>query len=346
MKKATSRSPSQSRPSSTKHQFDHEVPTVIHNPEENMMVLARWTHRAMRNPNLFWGSLIGIAGAVLGIVLLSQLVSSRTSGNAEIWSKLETAKSPNDRIEIADNQPDSPAASWARLQAATEFYNQGFADLPNNRDTALPVLKKALDQFDLVLKDAPKDSPQAKVAAMGKARTLEARNELPKAIEQYNLVAKTWPGTPEAAQAKELAEALSKPGAAEFYKGLYAYSPSKVTLPPLGTDNFNLPILPAPGSGSTGAEANPVGSLPSIPLLPPPPPVPAAKAESSSGKGSSSAEPAKTSSSTKDSPTIPAVPFAPATEPSTPTTPAPVPKAASPKSIGESTTATGEKPKS
>jgi len=79
---------------------------------------------------------------------------------------------------------------------------------------------------------------------MGKARTLEIRNELPKAIDQYRLVAKQWPGSPEAEEAQQIADKLQGPQAAAFYKELYAYSPTKMTLPPLSTEN--LPDLPVP----------------------------------------------------------------------------------------------------
>ena len=143
---------------------------------------------------------------------------------------MESVKSPADRVQLAEEFPGSAAATWARLQAATEYYNQGFADLPNNRDVALPNLQKAVANFDEVTKEAPKDSPQARAAALGKARALEARNELPKAIEQYELVVKTWPESAEAAEAKKLAAALKRPEAVAFYKELYAYSPTKVTL--------------------------------------------------------------------------------------------------------------------
>ena len=145
-------------------------------------------------------------------------------------------------MQVAEDNPSSPVATWAKLQAATDFYNQGFGDLPNNRDVALPNLKKALDLFDDVARQAPSDSPQARAAALGKARTLEARNELSKAIEQYRLVEKTWPDSAEASLAKQMAAELEKPGAAAFYKELYAYSPTKVTLPPGGTQDFKLPF--------------------------------------------------------------------------------------------------------
>ena len=63
MKNETVASPSQAKPVPARHQFDHQVPTVIHDPEEDMMVLARWAHRAMQNPTRFWGVIIGVVAA-------------------------------------------------------------------------------------------------------------------------------------------------------------------------------------------------------------------------------------------------------------------------------------------
>jgi hypothetical protein len=323
MKNETSRSASQSRPQPARHQYEHQVPTQIHDPEEEMMVLARWTHRAMQDPTRFWGTITAIVAGILAIVLVSNLFLGSSSGRADLWSKLELAKTPAERLQVAEDNPNSPVATWARLEAATEYYNQGFADLPNNRDTALPNLKKALDQFDLVAKEAPADSPQARAATLGKARTLEARNEISKAIEEYRQVEKRWPGSPKAGQARQLADALEKPDAASFYKDLYAYSPTKVTLPPQGTEKFDLPLLPSPGSGAPGAERNPGGLIPTIPLLPPPPPSPLSKDATSTKP---SAAPATSPASAPAKPTTPR-PDAP----TSPSTTAPTPKTESPK---------------
>jgi len=320
MKNETSRSASQPKPLPARHQFDHEVPTHIHDPEQDMMLLARWTHRAMQYPTRFWGTIAAVVAGVLGLVIASNVFLASSSGRADLWSKLELAKSPADRLQVADDNPNSPVATWARLEAATEYYSQGFSDLPNNRDTALPNLKKALDQFELVAKEAPADSPQARAAALGKARTLEARNEVAKAIEQYRLVEKRWPGSPEAGQAKQLADVLEKPEAAAFYKDLYAYSPSKVTLPPLGTDKFNLPLLPSPGSSSPAAEANPGSLVPTIPLLPPPPPSPLSKDAAASGKSAAPAAPASEAPATPAKPAdgLPDSLFSPGAAPASP----------------------------
>ena len=123
----------------------------------------------------------------------------------------------------------------ALLQAATETYNKGFRDLPANREAAEPLLRKARTQFEQVVKQSPKDSPQARIAALGVARSLEAHNDLDKAIEQYELVAKTWPGSAEAKHAERLAQALRKPENVAFYKELYAFKPVEATIPPMGT---------------------------------------------------------------------------------------------------------------
>jgi hypothetical protein len=345
MKKEPLHSQSQPQSSPTRHQFDHAVPTVIHHPEEEMTILGRWVHRALEDPTQLWGMLGGIVAVVLAVVLVGNFLSLGSS-QSDVWAKLEMAKTPAERLKLAEDYPNSPAASWARLQAATEFYNQGFADLPNNRDVALPVMKKALDLFDRVAGESPKDSPQARAAALGKARTLEARNELSKAIEQYHFVEKTWPGTPEADIAKQLAAALQKPDAASFYKELYAYQPTKVTLPPLGSENVNFPLVPAPGMNTLGTGDAKGATPPFVPLLPPPPPRPVNKAESTAPQGSGVAtdEPTNPVTSSQPAAALPELPFA--SGDSTPKTqPAPsIPKVDAPKTEPKPTATKPEAP--
>jgi hypothetical protein len=244
-----------------RHQLDHVVPTVIHDPEEKMTALGRWTHHALKEPRKYFGWPAALIAGVFVAVAVWKLAIGGSSTTSEVWTKLEMAKSPTERLDLAKNYPDSPAATWALLQAATEFYNQALDDLPHNRDVALPTAKKALDAFTQVEREAPPGSPQARAAAFGKARTLELRNKLPEAIEQYQRVVKDWPGTPEAEEAKRLAEVLQDPQAAAFYKELYAYSPTKVTLPPYGSENLPLPPLgssplTAPGAPASGLETN------------------------------------------------------------------------------------------
>ena len=251
----------------SRHQLDHAVPTVIHHPDDDLPILARWLKQAMANQTRFWSLLVGSVLAIVVLVVLANGLSLGHSNDVEAWTKLETAKTPAERVEIAREFAKTPAERWALLQAATEYYNQGFMDLPANRDVALPTLKKALDLFEEVAREAPADSPPARLAALGVARTLEARKELSKAIEQYEKVAKTWPESSEGKEAERLAKALKQDDNVKFYEQLYAYKPNQVTLPPEGSERFGLPSGHPPIDGS-------MMRMPSPLMLPPPPTAP------------------------------------------------------------------------
>ena len=142
------------------HQLDHAIPTVIHHPEEDLPLLARWLHRAMQNPTRFWSLVGGLVAVVVGLSVLATGFSLGKAASDEAWVELETAKTPAERVEIASRFPKTPAGRWALLQAANEYYGQGFADLPANRDAALPNLKKALDLYEQVAREAPEDTPR------------------------------------------------------------------------------------------------------------------------------------------------------------------------------------------
>jgi hypothetical protein len=302
----------------TKHQLDHKLPTVIHHPEEEMPVLARWVHRAMENPTRFWGVIGAVVAVTVGLSVLGSGLKMGRKSSDEAWTRLESAKTPAERVEIANEFPATPAGRWALLQAATEYYHQGFNDLPRNSEAALLTFKKALDLFQKVAAEAPEDSPQARAAAFGLARTLEARNDLAKAVAQYEKVARTkaWAGTEEAREAERLARELTLPGAIAFYKELYEYKPAEVSLPPGGVGNLNFPLPaghpPVTGPGAT-AEPNPLA-------VPPPPPSPAPKGEAK--------PPADSLPLEIFTPAVPGT-GAPKTEPN-----APAPKAEAPKPPG------------
>ena len=253
-----------------KHELDHAIPTVIHHPEDDMPVLARWVSHAMENPTRFWTGVVGLIAAVIGVTVLVGTFSVRNATSDEAWSRLEVAKTPAERVELAKEFAGTKAARWARLQAASEFYNDGFRDLPANRDAALPALRKALDLFEEVAHESGSDEALARAAEFGAARTLEARGELDKAIKTYEGVAKTWPKSDEARHAEQLAAALRRPETAAFYKQLYAYKPVEVTLPPGGKGGVSLPPNHPPLDGSS-----PLAPF----MIPPPPPSPGTKAD-------------------------------------------------------------------
>ncbi len=215
------------------HELDHATPTVIHHPDEDMTILARWLRRGMERGASFWLTIGGIVVAlVAGAVALGAL-SARGSAQNQAWVDLVPAKTPEDRLKVADAYPKTPVADWARLFAANEEYEAGLIALtdPKQREIAGPRLKKALELYRQVAAEAPQDTSQARGAAFGVARTLEARNELDDAIKQYRLVAETWKGSPEAKQSEALAKALDDPENRQFYKELYAFKPPTTNAP-------------------------------------------------------------------------------------------------------------------
>jgi tetratricopeptide (TPR) repeat protein len=227
-----------------------------------MTALARWLQHGMEQGPRFWLLLGGAVLALVVVAVVSSGVVAGRSANSQAWVELTEAKSPEDRIKIADAYPKAPVADWARIEAAYEEYNNGLVDLttPGKKESAGPRLKKALELFQAVAKDAPKDSSQALGAAFGIARTLEARNELPEAIEQYRELANKFPNTPEAKQALAMAKALEDPENVQFYKELYAYKPPANPSPGLGSSGIlDLPpTIPglSPGIGKASGSTN------------------------------------------------------------------------------------------
>lgn len=347
--------PEESRtPIKHKHELEHAAPTVIHDPEQDMYVLERWLRHAMENQVRFWT--VVVAGVVL-LVSLSLLASGLSVGRAgtnEAWSKLEAAKTAEEREEIAAAYPKTPAEQSALLMVASEYYMRGFADLPTNKDVALPLLKKALDRFQKVADEAPADSVQARAAALGVARTLEARNEIEKAVAQYDKVAgnAAWKGTPEAELAARYAARLKQPEAAAFYKELYAYKPPEATLPPggsaplgttsTGSNPLTIPALTPPAGSipGLGGSGTPI-KLPDPLVVPPPPPTPtpapAPKAEMPAAKtvdltpAPAPKPKAEANAPATTVPALPAEPFAPKAATPAPKAETPAPKAPAPK---------------
>ena len=210
------------------HEFEHAEPTVIHDPEADMTILARWLHRGMQQGPKFWYL---VAGSVLAVIVATMVANGLSAGKSttgKAWSDLAFAQTPGQKVDIAGEFVNTEAGRVARLQAASDYFMMATRDLPNNRESAQPLLKKALDLFQEVAREAPeRNSPEAVTAAFAAARTLEARNELTEAVVQYKAVSSGWPGTPEAKQAEALATQLQDKDVIDFYSQLY-----KPTSPP------------------------------------------------------------------------------------------------------------------
>ncbi len=232
-------------------QFEHSEPTVIHHYEDDQTVLERWVWIALDKGRAFW---LKIAGGVIVVALAAVLLARLRAGDptvAESWKELMLATSPDEQRKVVDEFPDTKAALWTKLRMAEEQVNRAFIQMPASRDEALPLLKRASDLFVEVQEDARDDSTLLMLATFGHARALEARNDLKRARDEYAKVAETWPGTEQAKKSAELVKLLDDPDTIAFYKQLYEFKPTEMTLDPAGRGTFNLPTGHPPLDGPT-----------------------------------------------------------------------------------------------
>ncbi len=83
------------RSPAVKHQLDHVVPTVIHNPEEDMPLLALWLRRALENPTRFWSLVAALVLVVVGLSVLGSGITLGRIRSDEAWIELQSAKTPS-----------------------------------------------------------------------------------------------------------------------------------------------------------------------------------------------------------------------------------------------------------
>lgn len=257
---------------------EQAAPVVLHREDET--VLARWLRQVWeRGPVAWLGWALGILAAAGGLTFLYTLLNAPRADSTAWVDLIVPAAAPRGStatgskepaqvrplVAIADQFPNTPAARWALVRAGTELYELGFQDLPNQRETARPLLQQAIEKFDAVLKSAPEDAPEALIAAMGKARALETRGDLELAIAQYQEVAKRWPNSGSAKLAEKRARELATPAAQQFYKDFYAQDFSRMETTPGGVGAGSVPTpFGLPGSSGSG-----LLDLPGFPTLPP-----------------------------------------------------------------------------
>ena len=101
-------------PIPVRHQFDHEVPTVIHHPEEKMTALARLTRRLLLEPGKLVSWALGILTVVIALYFVANWTSSSRTKTSELWTKLYTETKPEALAETAKKYAGTAASQWAR----------------------------------------------------------------------------------------------------------------------------------------------------------------------------------------------------------------------------------------
>src|SRR4051794_18301877 len=98
------------------HAHEHLTPTVIHHPEEDMTILARWLQRGMEQGVRFWLMVGGVMVAIVAVAVVSSGLAAGKSANSQAWIDLIPAKSAEDQLKVAEAFPKTPVANWAKLR--------------------------------------------------------------------------------------------------------------------------------------------------------------------------------------------------------------------------------------
>lgn len=228
---------------------------IHHEPEPT--ILARWLQQGMEQGPIFWVATALVVAGIGALVFYTNRQAGAGSKAQEAWSELAaisddpTASLFNSAIasdvpeqleEVASAHPDTTAAAFARLQAASILLREASGELASTRRTdAVGKLLEADELFNDILAKATEPTIR-RIAAFGAARSAEARLGLsledsnrPKPSEVvalYEKVVADFPNTPEADRAKQLATRLGDEDSLAFYDRLAKFDPDAVLIPP------------------------------------------------------------------------------------------------------------------
>jgi len=166
------------------------------------------------NRILLWAS-----AALLLIAAVIYSVRTSSSTNADGWSALAGARSPEDLAGIAEAYAGTSVGQWARLSVAEQYLQSGIRLMFSDRAASQADLDEAKAAFEELL-NVNDISPAIRERALyGMARTLESTSngDLKPAIDAYNTLLADFPETPYKPAVEEQLERLEKKSSQEFY---------------------------------------------------------------------------------------------------------------------------------
>lgn len=270
-----------------RHHHEGEPPpeSLIHHDEPTM--LEQWIRRMIQKGPAFWAGVVLILAGLVGGLWIAYRIGGPDRTAVAAWNELASISvapsaaasfgaDPNaglpERLKgIAATHPDTAAAHWARLRAASLLLNEGSAELATSRRSAgMGKVVEADDLFNQVYRDAANGNDALKrLAALGRARSAEARMglnaddtdhaKLDDVLPLYESVIEEFPETPEAAQASKTLRRLRRSDSIAFYEALSAYEPNASAGGPSGLDLPGLNLAPGASSPLEGLFGLPPG---------------------------------------------------------------------------------------
>ncbi len=197
-----------------------------HELEQN--ILADWLAGVIEEikpyKNLIFGTVLLAIAAMLVYSWWSRESATETAAAWNSFYKARATGSPAEFDKVVEQFPGSHVAHWAAVVAGDAYLAQGCNQLFSSKATANQDLRKAVDDYLIVL-NGSRESMLRERATFGMARAQEAQGELSKAIESYQKVASDWPEGAYTATAQRRLEDLKDPKTKAFYDKFAKYDP-------------------------------------------------------------------------------------------------------------------------
>ncbi len=210
--------------------------------------LARSADHAWKAVKPYLGILaavIVLAAMFLGFKAFSD--SKRNARYGDAWREIDKAKSDDDFEAIAKNYADTPAANFAKMQAARGKLGSALDLLPKGGADARDARERLaqLEETFKSLADEPNVDPAIRAeAAFAQALSAEARGAVKEAISLFQNVVLKHKLTTFGQLAERRVKELQDKDAEDFYAKLAKFEAKPK--PDLFTDPKNPPDLPKP----------------------------------------------------------------------------------------------------
>ncbi len=180
-----------------------------------------------------WGTVLAVLAVIVALVYWSRKSEAQLERTWDSYFNARNEPTPEGLKTVAEAHPKTPAGLWSRLTLADVQLSKGVNALFEDRTEGQEALKEAVEAYEYVIANAPRDSLLAERATFGLGEALESQNELDKARAQYEAVEANWPDGAFSTQAKQRLADLDKASTKQFYDWFAKQEPKRK--PPTGS---------------------------------------------------------------------------------------------------------------
>jgi predicted negative regulator of RcsB-dependent stress response len=203
--------------------------------------------------------IVGVVALFVAVIAFGLYRSRMTESRSEATIRLIQATGggdPEGLAQVAEDYPNTTAATWARLYEGNRYMAQGLSSLYQDRAEAERLLDQAGTAYRQALAGKADERVLRSRAHFGLARIAEARGNADEAIAEYEAVIEANESEAMIRQARDRIEALSSERTQEFLAWFAEqdFSPAEPSLPPSLPDEAGVPATPdleLPGIGGT-----------------------------------------------------------------------------------------------